>query len=789
MLMTSVIAALRAFAKRLLHGARKRRSPGSATVSKQSPESAWEGPDHAGSDQEKQQASSIPGQTQGDRDGHSGDPAAEPLDDNRHSNESSTTPPEAAPDAGHPEPRPPLSRSDSDRRLPPRSPEVEPNESSTVAPPNDDIEPEQRDEPNTGEPREDGEPDGIPEHNRGAANTGKPRRTPRRIGPKRGQRSSNPGSERQQPSPSRPELVCRKRAGSATWDVILAADKQCQIAAVHLDGELLHSTGREWYIPSLNGTVAVRRQDGGEDKFPLFKGNPLIFKLRKNWVGEGRKIDRITSGHFIIIVPSEWERNGHAPVEVDDCADPEFRAHYFYRGATVSAGGFDAFDEWSNTPLATGIELVGRRIFDDSNDGELFVGAPPSLKPSASIEWVRVGEEAENGWEGKNFLLTDEQDLPKVLGDRDGRFFLRVYDSEVRLLDSVAFRRLSNLRQIHVDGAEYTEHTALAPMSTGYSPTEIRFIGAEGSTLSPILPPQAPQVAAESGAINIPPHPDADRISCSLASEAQGVNIVLDLPRLWWRLEDGRPDHGEWRDTPLVMTREEFRQHAYTNVSMSIMSRRFDSVRAGFDEQLQQTYQRTAEDGQIAIPLAHFVDHAQIDRRLNRDAHFNIEWAQETVPLIVVSADPIPKIVSFTADPTRIVVGEEATLKWTTQNADDARVTMDPDAGPLKSAGSYAVRPTESTRYTLTVATSGTHDVSRTVTVTINSPRGLRERLAPRVLSHTGAWRGGKGFSSGELRDAGMSVKEAAERSIPIDTRRRTSHRANVDTIRSVLDD
>ena len=567
----------------------------------------------------------------------------------------------------------------------------------------------------------------------------------------------------------------------------MSADNECRIAAVHLSGEHLHSTGRECYIPSLTGTVTVRFQDGGEDKFPLFEGKPLIFKLRKNWVGEGRKIARITSGHFIVIAPSEWIRTGHAPVEADDCSDLEFRAHYFHRDATTSNGDVDGFHEWSDTLVATGVELVGRRIFDDSNDGELFVGVPPKLKPSTSIEWARVGEETENGW-GQNFKA-HEQALPEVLGDREGRFFLRVYDSEeVKLLDSVAFRCLHNLKQIHVDGAEYTEHTALVPTSMGYSHTEIRFIGADGSTLSPMLAPEALQAAAPTGVIKVPPRPDADRISCSLASEAEGVNIVLDLPRLWWRLEDGRPNGDAWRDTPLVMTREEFRQHAYTNASMSIMSRRFDSVRAGFDDRPQQPYQRTAEDGHIVIPLAHFVDHAQIDRRINRDAYFNVEWAQQTVPLIVISADPIPEVVSFTAEPTRIVAGEEAILEWTTRNADDARVAMDPDAGLLKSAGSCTVRPTETTRYTLTVATSGAQDVSRTVTVTIDSPRGLRKRLDARVLSHTGAWRSGKGFSAGELRDAGLSVKEAADRSIPIDRRRRTSHRANVDTIRSVPD-
>ncbi len=568
--------------------------------------------------------------------------------------------------------------------------------------------------------------------------------------------------------------------------MILAADNECPIAAAHLGGTPLNFIGQKCCVPSLSKPLTVSCQDGQEYDIPLFESKPLIFKLRKNWAGEGRKIDRITSGHFIVIVPSEWERTGRAPVEADGCADPEFRAHYFHRDATASDRGVDGFHEWSETLAATGIELIGRRIFDDSDDGELFVANPPSLKPSPGIEWARVGEETENGW-GQNFVA-HEKALPEVLGDRDGRFFLRVYDSEVKLLDSAAFRCLRNLRQIHVNGAEYTEHTALVPTSTGYPPTEILLIGTDGSTLSAMLPPEAPQSETPSGAIKVPPSPDADRISCSLASDANGVNIVLDLPRLWWRLEDGRRDRSAWHDTPLVMTREDFRQHAYANASMSLRSRRFDSVRAGFDSQPEQSYRRTAEDDCIAIPLADFVDHAQIDRRLYRDVHFSVEWARETVPLIVISADPTPEIVSFTAEPRRIAAGEEVIIEWTTRNASDARVAMDPDAGLLQSDGTYTVRPTETTKYTLTVTASGTYDVSRTVTVTLDIPPGLGERLAARVRSHAGAWRRGKGFSSGELRDAHLTVKEAVDRSIPIDRRRRTSHRANVDTIRSVLD-
>ena len=555
---------------------------------------------------------------------------------------------------------------------------------------------------------------------------------------------------------------------------------------MHFEGTSLDFTGRQCRIPSLKGRLIVSSLDKQDHVVPLFEGEPLIFKLRKGWTGGGQKVAKITSGHFIVIAPDTWERTLGAPVEPDGCADPTFRAHYFHRDGTPSAGRVDGFREWHCSPDATGIELTGRRVWDDSDDGPLFVGGAPILEGSPEIEWARVGEETGHGW-GQNFR-PDRQSLPEILDGREGRFYLRVYDPEVCLLDSVAFRYMRELTRIEVDGAEYAQGTVLVPTKTGYPRTEVRFIGADGSTCTPVLSPQAHQTIAPSGAIVVAPRPDADRLSCSLGSGAGAVNIVLDLPRVWWRLEDGRPGTGEWRDTPLVMTREEFRKHAYVEATLSLLSTRETSVRAGFGDDLDQQYSRKIQDSHISIPLAHFVDHTQIDRRLNADAHFQVEWAAEIVPLIVISADPVPEIVSFTAEPATILAGDEATLEWTTRDAGDARAAIEPDAGVVESEGIHTVSPTRTTRYALTLAVSGADDIRKTVTVTVNSPPAPFGQPVARVMSPAGGWRKGKGFSTSELREAGLMVRDAVGRSVPFDRRRRTKHRANVEAIRSMLD-
>ncbi len=601
----------------------------------------------------------------------------------------------------------------------------------------------------------------------------KPQKTeyePHRIGGKRGPKLSNSGSKPQPSLPFRPELICQKIPGSACWEIILNADKEYRIAAVHLEDKPLEFVDQQYRIPSLSGSLNVRSEEGTEHVIPLFGGEPLIFKMKKNWSGKGRRVLRINSGHFVAIVPSEWERIGHVPIEPTACSDPAFQAHYFHRDTTASYEDTLCFREWNDTSTVTGIELVGESIFDDSDDGILFVGDPPELKYLQQIEWARVGEESEPGW-GQNFR-PKTQSLSKILDGREGRFFIRVYDPEVRMLDSMAFRYVRNLKRIEVNGTEYSQDTVLGPERTGYPPIDICLIGADGSILTP------------PGAIAIPPRPDADFISHNLESTACRVNVILDLPRIWWRLDD-QSDSGEWRDTPLTMTREEFRNHTYEGAALSVLSKREAKVRAGFDDQLDRPYRRNIQEDRISIPLDHFADYIQIAQRLNRDPCFNVEWAQKIVPLILISADPEPEIVSFTAEPTTIVSGEETILEWVTRNAGDACVEIAPDTGAVEANGRCAICPAETTAYTLILNSFGSDDIRRAVTVTVVSPD---QQPIPRIISAGGEWRAGKGFSLRELRDAGLTAKEAADRSIPIDKRRRTAHPINIRALGGVRD-
>ena len=305
MRMTTVIAALRSVVKSLWPFARTPASPASharPNTPHPTPEPLPATPGDGVLGPKLPQAGDTPPDASGEQDGPSGNqPEGGLPDDDSPPTESSASSAETLCDPAPPGHEPALSVSDGEDQLLPPPAEFEPDESATAASPTTDD--GQHDHPETFEVPEIGGSDGIVENNTAAAVSRNAESGPREFGGRRGQQSGNPAPERQKSPSSRPELVCRRISATACWEVILTADEEAQLAAAHLEGAPLDFTDGRCSVPSLTGCLTVFSQDGQEHILPLFEGEPLIFKLPKNWAGEGRRTSGITSGHFIVIAP------------------------------------------------------------------------------------------------------------------------------------------------------------------------------------------------------------------------------------------------------------------------------------------------------------------------------------------------------------------------------------------------------------------------------------------------------------------------------------------------------
>lgn len=405
------------------------------------------------------------------------------------------------------------------------------------------------------------------------------------------------------PPVPRPVLVCHVPPGSNRWEIVLTTDDESEILSVTQNNTPIKQTNGEWPLSSFVGHLSIVFEDDRIADDSLYNGSPLIFKLGTDWKGPGRKVSHVTAGYFILIAPKEWTPLWPPRVESADCSDRDFAAHYFYREPGEPENENSRFKECRIPLSASGFKLIGQRVFDDSDDGHLFVGSPPILEPADDVVWARVGEEKPNGWSGVNFRPA-EQTVAEVLEDRQGHFFVRVYGEDSHLLDSGQFRYLRRLKEVLVNAAPYTAQTLLVPESTGHEPTSVRFSGLNGESMSPVLATQSQHVEATDEGLLVEAHPDGDTLSCDLSTKTGDVGIHLNLPRMWWKIDMPEPSNfsGEWQSKPLQMTRCEFRQLAAAKAMLQLRyPRRIKTCYVGFDDEVNRSFRGTADDIKLRL--------------------------------------------------------------------------------------------------------------------------------------------------------------------------------------------
>ena len=444
------------------------------------------------------------------------------------------TPP---PVAAEPEPAPPFVEPEPEPAPSPAQPDPEP-----TPPP---VEPEQAPPPGHAKlPR-------APRVSRPSSDEGP--RTPRepwRFGPRRSNNGEHSGrGEADHPRP--PELCCRREG--LEWTIFLRVASDLGVTSVHLGGEELVAEEGEYRLPRFTGSISLKGEGAESKNIPLFDGRePLVFRLPRSGEGSfGRHCHRIGNGEFLVIAPHTESRSGTEFREPEPCSDPEFLAHFVTTPGDNGSESLGAIGKWS---LQTGrtASLTGDAVFDNSDEGNLFV-EPPRLKSTEGIEWARIGEERPGGWKGQNFLASNG--FSDLLDGRRGRFFLRTYrPGETREDDSTAFRYWPDLEEILVDGEEFRKERVLIPLPSGTEMTTVQLVDRRGGPLVPGI--RSKHARLDDGAVVVEPTPEGDEVRLLLRDGMDEVNVVVDLPRIWWRLEGSVV----WTDQPIEMSRSEFRR-------------------------------------------------------------------------------------------------------------------------------------------------------------------------------------------------------------------------------------
>ena len=464
---------------------------------------------------------------------------------------------------------------------------------------------------------------------------------PRKIVARRGREFTFSSSDQTQTRIHRPELICQKRSGDIHYEIELDVEN-CNVTEVLQNGTSLTEEGHKYQLLNYSGELVIKYETDPQETIPLFDGGtPLIFKLSGGWQGVGRRLKKINSGDFLVFAPRDWKRDGKPPIEPAPCRDENFLVHYFSYNGNDNLHDFHKGPDRHPLPTGGAIELRGERIFDDSDQGPLFVGDIPELQVPLNVTWARVGEEKPGGWKGENFKPNDTA-LKEVLQHRQGRFFIRVYDENVDLLDSTEFRYLRDLREIRMDDNPYVQGMILAPHPTkGNVRTKLQFFGINDIYPDIEVEDNSYATVNTEGRVIVEPDPSIDKVICSLSLGGGQICSTVNLPRIWWRLEqDDRCDN--WRSTPWQMTRQKFREYAldYTTIRLSLPY--IKPVKVGFDQELERIRKASKSQAygraEIELEMDDFIYDEQFEQP-NIDTSLNIQYGEFTIPLVQIPSE------------------------------------------------------------------------------------------------------------------------------------------------------
>jgi ribosomal protein L13E len=451
------------------------------------------------------------------------------------------------------------------------------------------------------------------------------------------QRAMPPSGE-PKPCPLKPEIICWNKG----WERIVGIEvpEEFESPRVTQNDELLEqdtSDAALYHLRHFEGIVRVAWIAGEQDReidIPIMEDgrNYLIFKMRRDWKGLGRLVKRPTAGYYLAIVPQEWTRDeemsGSAPVAPENVQIDGYKAHFFFLRqnedtpvAFVNTTG----ERIQVEPESSRFQLVGKEISDSSDDmGPLFGEEPPRIKTIDEREWsnvgvVVVGEEGSgrNRWR-MQFVPQEgakEQRMPDELTNRQGGwYFVRIYDDDDDLLESMDFRFIVGLKDIQIMNSE------CLPEPDGYNDVSVQFVHQVNYKVKPANGEMhnALKIHRENylTIVTVPPKPDYDKIQWIVRDGDAVTKVTVLVERIWWCVGRMEVVPTNWMDKPVSLSRKDFTAITDKTLWMKLpRSRWISKIDVGFNLAKSRSYNVEVEKKEIAIPLRDFCDAKEIENK------------------------------------------------------------------------------------------------------------------------------------------------------------------------------
>lgn len=461
----------------------------------------------------------------------------------------------------------------------------------------------------------------------------------------------------------KPEVVCWKREREWFLGVEVPAELQQRAEiSVLQNGMRLAEDEMEkdcWQLAKLDGQVVIRilnSEREREVKSELGDDNYLVFKLSGKDLNQGRRVKRLSVGQYLAVVPDDWDRSGMAPTAPEPVCLEGYRAHFFDlvgdpAPKIVLRDSTGRLHEIGSS--GPRFELVGQEVHDASeNIGPLFGGPPPRIRVHDGI-WQEIGvivlgeEGRGRGRWRKPFRpnpAQTEQEMPKDIATRKaGWYFMRFYNLQEELIDSLDFRFVAGLRELAINQSNPF------PAATGHGNMTVNFQH-DADCCVERLPMSSGEVkiehASERTILTIPPVPVCDRTRWLVGPRGgPQVEVGILVERIWWAAGYVSEPPLDWQDACLSLCPEDFTATSERAVWLRFPKPRWtDRVFVGFQQTKWRELAPKVAESTIAVPLRDFSDSLELsDRTID---HFLRVWMKvnnvfHEAALAIIAADMV----------------------------------------------------------------------------------------------------------------------------------------------------
>lgn len=435
------------------------------------------------------------------------------------------------------------------------------------------------------------------------------------------------------PHRPKPEIVCLKRGRQWIVGIEVPEDLLSYpgLEVRQNDRPLTQDESREgcWRLERASGEVVVRWNEVEVKEISVVLGEELylMFKLSGQNQNQGRRVNPPSSGWYLVVVPDNWERDdalsGPQPVAPESVSLTGYQAHFFILerdGDGKIAFRTPAKESVVIESKAPQFELVGTRLNDIEDMGSLFGERPPRIRALQEQAWkgvgtIVVGEEGtgKGKWRLAFSPVQDliEQDLPaEVAARKSGWYFLRFYNTNNDLIESLDFRFISALRDIKIS------QPPPLPLEGEHKPVCVEFLHEPGCTVQPAddLTNIRIERRDDKTIMTIPPDPAYDETHWLVSPEgAPQVKVTIAVERVWWALGEENKELAEWKDQLIALSRDDFAATSERALWLRLPRRRWvDKVLVGFEQPKARPYDVKVTEETIAVPLREFGDSEEV---------------------------------------------------------------------------------------------------------------------------------------------------------------------------------